>query len=159
MLSYRSVGIRTLVLLGRLIAVTGSFWGWLCIWESAALGDPVALKQYLLYNEFLLVGIVFAAGPESSATGQRLKEFAAANRRTVRQGLAGVAAIVVIVLAVKETIVSYSFLVSYLPWLYLALQFSNYLLPRTLAKWAFSGGRQERVALAGTAEQAALLKP
>jgi putative colanic acid biosynthesis UDP-glucose lipid carrier transferase len=52
-----------------------------------------------------------------------------------------------------------SFFLSYAPWLYLTLLFSNYLLPRILGKWAFSGDREERVALAGTVEQAAHIKP
>jgi exopolysaccharide biosynthesis polyprenyl glycosylphosphotransferase len=55
--------------------------------------------------------------------------------------------------------VSRSFLFSYLPWLYLSLLFSNYLAPRVLGQFAFSGERVERVALAGTAQQAAQLKP
>jgi putative colanic acid biosynthesis UDP-glucose lipid carrier transferase len=37
--------------------------------------------------------------------------------------------------------------------------FTNYLLPRVLGKWAFSGDRVERVALAGSLEQAAQFKP
>jgi exopolysaccharide biosynthesis polyprenyl glycosylphosphotransferase len=52
-----------------------------------------------------------------------------------------------------------AFLLSFVPWLYLTLLFSNYLLPRSLGRWAFSGDHEERVALGGTVEQAALLKP
>jgi putative colanic acid biosynthesis UDP-glucose lipid carrier transferase len=39
------------------------------------------------------------------------------------------------------------------------LLFTNYWLPPAVGQWAFSGDRQERVALAGTVEQALRLKP
>jgi exopolysaccharide biosynthesis polyprenyl glycosylphosphotransferase len=51
-----------------------------------------------------------------------------------------------------------SFFFSYIPLLYLTLISTNYLLPRSLGKWSFSGDREERVALVGTAEQSRRLK-
>jgi putative colanic acid biosynthesis UDP-glucose lipid carrier transferase len=41
----------------------------------------------------------------------------------------------------------------------LTLFFSNYVAPKRLSKWVFSGNRKERVALAGTTEQADQIKP
>ena len=62
MLGNRSIGLRTLSLAGLLLLVSGSFWGWLFFWQNELFFDRDALQRYLLYNEFLLVGILFGAG-------------------------------------------------------------------------------------------------
>lgn len=158
MISQRALGIRSLALFWQLVIVTLCYWGWLFIWQPTLFGEHETLQRYLLYNEFLLIGVLFGWGRRSETNGLH-HEWVWANRQTMRQAFLGLFGVFVILFALKDMVVSRSFLVSYVPWLYLSLLFSNYLLPRSLGKWAFSGDREERVALAGTVQQATLLRP
>jgi putative colanic acid biosynthesis UDP-glucose lipid carrier transferase len=141
----------------QLAMVTASYWGWLCIWQNSTLAESGALAPYLVCNEFLLVGILFGAGGNREMQMQH--EWVVANRRSVRQTFFGLFCVFVVFFVARDTSASRSFFFSYVPCLYLTLLFSNYLLPRFLSRWSFSGDRQDRVALAGTPEQAARLKP
>ena len=158
MLSHRSIGIRTLCLFWQMALVTLAFWGWLFIWFNGFLEEHTALERYLIYNEFLLVGILFGTGKGQDASGPH-KEWVLASRRTSRQTFTGLFCVFLVVFALKDMVISRSFFLSYLPWLYVTLLFTNYWLPEALGKWAFSGDKEERVALAGTFEQASRLKP
>src|SRR3974390_2510505 len=159
MVSQRSIGIRTLALLWQLVMVSASFWGWLFIWQTSLFENREILQRYLLYNEFLLIGILFGAGAKREANGLH-HDWVLAIRKSFRQGLLGLFCVFLVVFVLQDTVEGLrSFFFSYIPWLYLTLLFSNYLLPRVLGKWAFSGDREERVALAGTVEQATQIKP
>jgi putative colanic acid biosynthesis UDP-glucose lipid carrier transferase len=158
MISNRSIGFRTLYSLVLLVLVTLSFWSWLFIWENPGDFDHAALEKYILYNEFLLVGIVFGFGGKRPAEGPHY-EFVNALRRSARQAMLGLFAVLALVFASQDTFVSRSFLISYVPWLGLMLLFSNYMVPRWLGRWAFSGNREERVALVGSMEQARRIEP
>jgi exopolysaccharide biosynthesis polyprenyl glycosylphosphotransferase len=157
MISQRSIGIRSFTLFWQLLIVTISFWGWLFIWESFLFAERTILERYLFYNEFLLLGILFGSGVKRGNNGGQ-HSWVAANRKSFGQALAGLFCVFLLLFALRDTGVSRSFLFSFVPWLYLTLLFGNYFLPRTLAKWAFSGDREERVALVGTVEQGARLQ-
>ncbi len=159
MLGNRSIGLRTLSLAGLLLLVSMSFWGWLFFWQNELFYDRDSLQRYLLYNEFLLVGILFGAGSGGVKTRGPYRGFIEAVRRSSRELMGGLFGVLVVLFALQDTAVSRSFLLSYLPLLGLVLVSSNYLVPRWLARWSFSGERQERVALAGTLEQAERIKP
>jgi putative colanic acid biosynthesis UDP-glucose lipid carrier transferase len=158
MLSNRSIGFRSLTALVLLVLVTCSYWGWLCLWENVAEFGSGALQKYFLYNEFLLIGVVFGLGSSEPAHGPH-QEFRAAVRRSGRQAIFGFFGVLALVVSLQDTFVSRSFLVSFVPWLLLTLFFANYIAPKWLGKWAFSGTREERVALAGTVEQACQVRP
>jgi exopolysaccharide biosynthesis polyprenyl glycosylphosphotransferase len=157
MVSHRSIGIRALASIWQLFGVTFSFWGWLFIWQGALFDQHVILQRYLVYNEFLLVGVLFGLGNSHESNGLD-HEWVVANRRSLRQTFFGLFCVFVVLFITRDYLASRSFFFSYVPWLYLTLLCSNYLLPRSLGKWSFSGDREERVALAGTAEQAHQLK-
>ena len=160
MISRRSIGVRTIALFWQLAGVTLSFWGWLFIWQSSLFSDGEVLQRYLLYNEFLLIGVIFGTGASRAPEqGREDHEFVQANRRALWQAFLGLFAVFVIEFALNDKHVSRSFILSFVPWLYLTLLFSNYLLPRIVGRWSFSGDREERVALAGTVEQAMQIKP
>ncbi len=158
MISQRSIGIRTFALCWQVVIVSLSFWIWLYIWQSTLFQIPESLKRYLLYNEFLVVGILFGSGGKREGAGQR-HDWVAANRHSFRQLLLGLFCVFLVVFALQDTDVSRSFFFSYVAWLYLTLLFCNYFLLRTLARWAFSGDREERVALVGKVEQGIRLQP
>jgi putative colanic acid biosynthesis UDP-glucose lipid carrier transferase len=141
-----------------MVLVTLSYWGWLLIWQ-AALSQQDGLPRYLLYNEFLLIGLLFGAGNKRD-TASLEHYWVLAIRKSVRQTLLGLFCVFLVIFALQDTTYGLrSFFFSYLLWLYLTLLFSNYFLPRLLGKWAFSGDREERVALAGTVQQAEQIKP
>jgi putative colanic acid biosynthesis UDP-glucose lipid carrier transferase len=79
-------------------------------------------------------------------------------RRSGRQAVAGLFGILALVFVLQDTFVSRSFLISFVPWLFLTLFFANYIATKWLGKWVFSGTKEERVALAGTLEQAHQVK-
>jgi FlaA1/EpsC-like NDP-sugar epimerase len=157
MLSQRSVGIYSVGLFCQLLMVTASFWAWLFIWQGELFAQPSLLQRYLLYNEFLLVGILFGASRRSESN-VRQHDWVLANRRSFRQCLLGLFCVFLVVFALQDTAVSRSFFFSYIPWFYLTLLFCSYFLPRTLGKWVFSGVHEERVALVGTVDQGAKLE-
>src|SRR5579863_7090616 len=158
MVGNRSIGIRTLALFCQLLLVTISYWAWLFVWQSSLFAEPGTFNRYLLYNEFLLVGLLFSWGRKNETFGG-LHAWVTAMRQSFRQTLLGLFWVFLIVFALQDAQLSRSFFFSYIPWLYLTLLFSNYFVPRSLGQWAFSGDREERVALAGTVEQAAQLEP
>ena len=158
MLNNRSIGIRSLSLVVLMGLVTASFWGWLFIWEQSLFVDQQLLKRYLLYNEFLLIGILVGLGGKRRESGPH-SEFVGAVRRSGRQSLLGLFAVFFVVFAVQDTGASRSFFFSYIPWLYITLLFANFMVPKCLAAIAFSGEREERVALVGTPGQAREFQP
>jgi exopolysaccharide biosynthesis polyprenyl glycosylphosphotransferase len=158
MVSHRAIGIRTLTLFWQLVIVTASFWGWFFIWQFSSYEDPASLHQYILYNEFLLVGILFGLGTKRHNDDPK-KGWVTANRKSVRQAFFGFFCVFLVVFALKDNWISRSFFFSYLPWFYFSLLFTNLWLPRTLEQWAFSSQREERVALAGSIAQASQLIP
>ena len=159
MIGNRSIGIRSLTLVCLLALVSLSFWAWLYIWEGELYGHRESLQRYMLYNEFLLVGILFGSGGRGGLVRGPYREFIEAMRQSGRQLVTGLFGVFIVVFVMKDTAVSRSFLFSFLPLLALSLLFSNYLVPIWLGQWSFSGDRRERVALAGTLEQATQIKP
>jgi exopolysaccharide biosynthesis polyprenyl glycosylphosphotransferase len=158
MVSHRTIGIRSLTLVWQLVIVSLCFWGWLFVWQGSFFDGSFNWQRYTLYNEFLLIGIFFSAGDKWEVSGPK-KEWVMANRKSLRQAFFGLFSVFLIVFTLKDNWISRTFLFSYLLWLYLSLMFTNLWLARSLEQWAVSGERKERLALAGTMEQAARLKP
>jgi len=158
MLMNRSMGLNSLCIFCLLVLVTFSFWSWLFIWDSLVFSDPSALIKYSFYFEFLLIGILFGLDGKRVVKGP-YSEFVEALRRSGRQAGMGLFAVFIIIVAMHDTFISRIFLLCYIPWLYLILAFSNYIVPRWLTSWAFAGNRAERVALVGLPENASQIKP
>jgi exopolysaccharide biosynthesis polyprenyl glycosylphosphotransferase len=158
MLFNRSTGIKGLCAFCLLALVTLSYWSWLFIWLNDVFASWAALKDYFFYNEFLLIGILFRLDSRHLSQGPH-HEFVEAVRRSGRQAVMGLFAVFVVIFAMQDLNISRTFLFSYIPWLGLTLVFANYVVPRSLSYWIFGGNQPERVALAGTQEQAAKIKP
>ena len=112
-----------------------------------------SLQRYVLYCEFLVIGVVFGFGKRHEKAGPK-KDWLIANRKSLRQAFFGLFSVFLVVFALKDVGISRSFFFSYLPWLYASLLFTNYWLPLSIGQWAFSGDREERAALVGTLETA-----
>src|SRR5215471_6810227 len=107
MISRRTIGVRTITLFWQLIAVTLAFWAWLFIWQTAVFGDSNALQHYLLYNEFLLIGVIFGLrGSSHRDAGRKEHEFVSANRQTLRQAFLALFAVFVIEFIMRDRVVS-----------------------------------------------------
>ena len=158
MLLNRTSGIKGLTAFCLLALVTLSFWGWLFIWNSTLFSNWVALEKYSFYNEFLLIGVFSRMEAKRFVHGP-YREFVEAVRSTGRQAFMGLFAVFIVSFALQDTFLSRAFLFSYIPWLCLTLLFSNYVLPNWLSHMVFGVGRPERVALVGTPDQAAQIKP
>lgn len=158
MVSHRTIGIRTLTLFWQLVIVTMGFWLWFFIWEGSFKEEGVNFQRYILYNEFLLIGVLFGLGKKREAHGPK-NEWVMANQKSFWQAFFGLFGVFLIVFIIKDNWISRSFFFSYLPCLYASLLFTNLWLSRSLEQWVRSGVREERVAMAGTIAQAIQFKP
>ena len=153
MFANRSIGVRTLSLFWQLIIVTLSFWGWLFIWQGSSFDEGAGVQRYVLYFEFLVIGVLFGSGNQSNSAEPN-KDWLTANRKSLRQAFFGLFGVFLVVFALKDVGISRSFFISYVPGLYASLLFTNYWLPLSIGQWAFSSEREERAALVGTLETA-----
>jgi putative colanic acid biosynthesis UDP-glucose lipid carrier transferase len=158
MLLNRSSGIKGLSAFCLLVLVTLSFWGWLYLWNSAIFSSWWAIEKYSFYNEFLLIGIFSRMDGKRFVHGP-YREFVEAVRSTGRQAFMGLFAVFIVIFAMQDTYISRTFLFSYIPWLCFTLFFANYVMPNWLAQMLFGVNRPERVALVGSLDQAAKIKP
>jgi exopolysaccharide biosynthesis polyprenyl glycosylphosphotransferase len=158
MFANRSIGIRTLSLFWQLVIVVITFWGWLFVWQGSIIQEAADVRRYVLYCEFLVIGVLFGFGNRRES-GEPKKDWLFANRRSLRQTFFGLFSVFLIVFVLKDAGISRSFLFSYLPCLYASLFFTNYWLPLAIGQWMFSGDRQERAALVGTLETADRIQP
>lgn len=158
MLMNRSAGLNSLCVVIQLLLVTVSFWIWLAVLDSGVYSDPDVVKKYALYNEFLLIGILFGVDGKHGVKGP-YSELINAMRRSARQSVAGLFAVFMVIFYLKDTFISRVFLLSYIPWLYLFVGFSNYIVPNWLTSWIFTGNHKERVALVGLPEQVDPIQP
>jgi len=158
MLLNRSSGIKGLTAFCLLALVTLSFWGWLYIWDSPLFSNWTALEKYSFYNEFLLIGVFSRMDAKRFVHGP-YREFVEAVRSTGRQAFMGLFAVFIVSFALQDASLSRPFLFSYIPCLCLTLLFSNYILPNWLSQMIYGVDRPERVALVGTLQQAAQIKP
>lgn len=157
MFANRSIGVRTLSLFWQLMMVTLSFWGWLFIWEGAGFRQGGELQRYVLYFEFLVIGLIFGFG-DGRKSAEPNKDWFLANRRSLRQAFFGLFSVFLVDFILKDQGISRSFFFSYLPSLYASLLFTNYWLPRSIGQWTFSE-REERAALVGNVETAGRIQP
>lgn len=141
-----------------MVMVTLSFWGWLFIWEQGLFMTRWEFDQYLIYNEFLLIGLSFGSGGRQRSEGAN-HEFVIAVRQSCRQAMFGLFVIFIVAFFLQDNSASRWFFFSYIPCLFGVLLLANYKGPKLLSRWAFSGYRAERVALAGTLEQVSQFKP
>jgi len=158
MVGHRTIGVRTLTLFWQLVFVTATFWLWFFIWQGSCSAEHAFLHRYIIYNEFLLIGVLFGLRNKQEISGPK-KEWVMASRKSARQAVFGIFSVFLVVFALKDNWISRTFFLSYLPWLFSSLLFTNLWLSRTVEQWTLSRERKERVALVGTLDQAVLLKP
>src|SRR5437870_2933513 len=107
MFANRSIGIRLLSSVWQLIIVTLSYWGWLFIWQGSVFPETANVQRYVLYFEFLMIGLVFGFGKGHEKAGPN-KDWLIANRKSLRQAFFGLFSVFLVVFAFKDVGISRS---------------------------------------------------
>jgi len=119
------------------------------------------------WSRYPIYGLIIAAGLAYEAMSRdRLRvrfspwqrSFIQHHQLTLRQTAFAVGMLLLFLALTKDQAISRTFLIIYLPLLYVGLLATNMHLPRFLARGIFSGLRAERTLLVGTPERAERLK-
>jgi exopolysaccharide biosynthesis polyprenyl glycosylphosphotransferase len=149
MISDRGKGIHHLTLIGQCLLVTASFWGWFLLCQ---LGSPIigeAVERYLLYNQFILLGLVIGSTFSRVGAGITSPNFEIASQRAARQLGTMLFYWLLCLVALKDTSVSRAFLFSYIPVAYVLLVATSRYLPPVLGRCIFRHDSRERALLLG----------
>jgi putative colanic acid biosynthesis UDP-glucose lipid carrier transferase len=157
MISNRRQGIQHLVLLSQCILATLAFWLWFLLCYPLPINLAV-VTRYLIYNEFVLLGLLLGSGPSLMDTGLRTPSFEEINRRTFRQFGTTLFVLLLYLIAVHDAKISRLFFFTFIPVLYLVLYAANRFLPSRLGHLAFRQAAQQKALLMGPRRKAVELK-
>lgn len=159
MLTQRTQGLYRLFLLCQLVLVAALFW--FGVWVMVTFYSPGAhLTQgsYTTYCMMLFVGILAESLSREGSKNYFLQaELLRQHRLALRQTIASVGALILYLIAAKDTFISRIFFFNFVPWLYIALLFSHHFLPHFLARGIF-GLREEKTLLVGSTAKAKQLR-
>jgi putative colanic acid biosynthesis UDP-glucose lipid carrier transferase len=157
MISDRSRGINTLVLLSQCILVTAAFWLWflLCHYPSIA---PGAIARHLVYNEIILVGLLL--GTRSYPLGVSLQKasFEVISRRSFLQFGTALFYLLIYLVAIHDALISRLFFFTFAPVFLALLLATNRFLPSLLGNFTFRPELRQEVLLVGPRRKALEVK-
>jgi exopolysaccharide biosynthesis polyprenyl glycosylphosphotransferase len=138
------------------IVVSGFFWLYLLALESFL--KPVngfTYERYVTYNLAAILALAVRALNSGEKIQQLLRSDFQSNHRAACHDtfLAG-AAILLVLVATKDLIISRLFLFTFLPLLYVVLFFSHRFIPKILVKTFFTNGHLQKALLVGPLEKA-----
>lgn len=148
MISDRNRGVQQLVLISQCILVTVAFWIWLFLCYYLPI-DRDVIARYIVYNEFVLLGLLVGSRPWRPNVGLHLPGFEETNRRSFRQLGATLFYLLIYLVAARDERISRGFLFSFIPLLYLILFFTNRRLPALIGRLTFRQGQEQKVILVG----------
>jgi putative colanic acid biosynthesis UDP-glucose lipid carrier transferase len=157
MISDRRRGIQHLVLLSQCILVTLAFWSWFFLCYHLPI-DHAAIGRYLIYNEFVLLGLLIGSGPLRVDAGLHTPSFEEINRRSFRQLGTTLFYLLLYLVAAHDAHISRLFFFTFIPLLYLVLYATNRFLPAPLGHLIFRRALQQKVLLMGPRRKAVQLK-
>ncbi len=157
MISDRSKGIQNVVLLSQCLLVSAAFWLWLRLC-SAAPFDTRFINVHLVYNLFLLLGLVVGSRTLRTDVGLRVPGLEESTRRSFRQVGATLFYFLLYLVAAQQVQVSRLFVFSFIPLLFVVLFATNHLLPRWLGRLSFGKGMEQKVVLLGPRARAQEVK-
>ena len=157
MISDRSRGINTLVLLSQCILVTATFWLWFLLCHYPSI-EPGAVARHLVYNEIILVGLLM--GTRSYPLGVSLQKarFEMISQRSFVQFATALFYLLIYLVAVHDTLISRLFFFTFAPVLLALLLATNRFLPSILGGLTFRPGMRQKVLLVGPRCRALTLK-
>lgn len=157
MISDLSRGLNWLVLISQCLLVTAAFWIWflLCYYPSIAPGD---IARHLLYNEFILVGLLL--GTRSSPFGGSLhgERFEVISQRSFRQFGTALFYLLIYIVAVHDTLISRLFFFTFAPVLLAILLATNRFLPALVSNLTLRPELRQKVLLVGPRRKALEVK-
>lgn len=157
MITNRRRGIQHLVLLSQCLLVTLAFWLWFLLCYPLPI-NLAAVTRYLIYNEFLLLGLFLGSGHSLMDTGLHTPSLEEINRRTFRQFGTTIFVLLLYLIAVYDAKISRLFFFTFIPVLYLVLYAANRFLPSPLGHLAFRQAAQQKALLMGPRRKAVELK-
>ncbi len=159
MLTQRTRGLQTTVLFCQALLVTLVFVVVAQVtFAMFFAGSPAGLERYPIYCGLLILGLAVEAlyrDKEDSSFG---RDFLVQHGVSLRQSACAIGVLLVFLAAAKDAFISRTFLAFLAPSVYLALLWSNMVLPRLVARRIFRGLRRERVLLVGSRERAERLQ-
>jgi len=152
-ISDRTKGIERLALVCECILVTVAFWAWFgVVWGLRF--DPRAAWHHLVYNQFMVLGMILGAWNTPESVGLRTPDFEETSQRTFRQLGFAVFFLLFYLVAAQDAGISRLTLLTFIPVLYLVLLASNRFLPTQLGKLIFQRQSEHKVILVGPTEKA-----
>ena len=153
MLFHRIRGLNRAYYCTLALVVSGVYW--LYLFFLASLLSGYTFERYVTYNLAAILALGIRALNSGEKAPQLLRSDFQSNHRAAfyDMSFAG-GAILLILVATKDVIISRLFLFTFLPLLYLVLFFSRRFLPKLLIKGFFTKGHQQKALLVGSREQA-----
>lgn len=148
MISDRSRGIYSLVLLCQCVLVTAAFWLWLLLCSNVPI-DRHLIDHHLVYNLFLLLGLVVGSRTLRMDFGLHVPGLEETGRRSFRQLSATLFYFLLCLVAARDSQMSRLFVFSFIPLLFAVLFVTNRQLPRFLGHLTFRKGMEQKVLLVG----------
>src|SRR5258705_2983818 len=106
MVSDRTRGIYNLCLICYLAISSAAFWGWVFLYNIRIPLSAAGVKEYLYYNEILMLGLVWGFRSRKSNYDIIDRRWSFANANAIRQVAAALFAVFVFMTAFHETSIS-----------------------------------------------------
>ena len=156
MISDRAKGVKDLVLIIQCCLVTAGFWAWYFLYYDHTTMES-RVNRHLICNAFMLLGLVVDARSLQKVLHLRLPALEETARRSLRQLGVALAYLVFFLVAEENSNISWVFLFSFIPLLFLILVFSNYLLPRSILDFSYPQTLRPQAILLGPVAKAKCL--
>src|SRR5205814_7678399 len=160
MVTQRTQGLYRVFLLCQILIVTVlcCFGVWVLVPFYSPGGAEWTWRRYSICCALLVLGMTLESLSRDGSKNYFLQnELLRQHRLSLRQTFASIGALLLYLIASKDTFISRIFFFNFVPWLYVALLFSHHYLPSFLARRIFTGAREEKTVLVGSAEKAAQL--
>ena len=136
------------------ILVTGLYWLYLLSLEFLA-PTRLTYERYVTYNLAAIIALAVRAQNSGEKNQQLLRiDFQSNHRAALEDMSVAGAAILFVLVATKDLVISRLFLFTFLPLLYVVLFFSHRFIPRILVRTFFTNGHLEKALLVGPIEKA-----
>ena len=143
MISERTIGIRHILLLCQCVLVTVCFWIWMLFCHYFHI-DRELITRYIVYNGFVLLGLLMGSRRVQQTDGVRTPGFEEANRCSFRQLGATLFYLLLYLVAAQDARISRRFLFSFVPLLYLILFTTNRICHASSAISHSAGARNKK---------------
>ncbi len=148
MISDRNKGIQNLVLASQCGLVSVAFWLWLPLCSNAPI-DRAEIHRHLVYNFFMLLGLVVGSRTLRTDLGLRIPGLEETSRRSLRQVGATLFYLLLYLVAVRDPQMSRLLVFTFIPVLFVVLFATNRFLPGTIADLIFRKSMEQKVLLLG----------